>query len=538
MSVVENRAPDLRRRACGRAPPGSSEVLEQLTPSRPRSLTETTSASSSLWLAGRPGPEHGPLRGEIAADVVVVGGGIAGVTTALRLQREGVRVVLLEAVAIGSGVSGNTSAKVSALQGTTLSTIVSRHGTEAGEVYAAASASAVEDVAALAEEEKIDCGLDRRPAVTYAANPEELTAVADERDAASGAGLPVQWREDDAGQPYPVSGAIWLRDQIGLQPVDYVRGLARAFERTGGQIYESTRVLSVDAGSPCEVRTRHGVARAGQVVIATHYPILDRGLFFARLEAQRSYCIAAEIRGGSPTAMAINAGSPTRSIQFTGSTIIIGGEGHSAGAAGVSAERFQTLERFAAEHWDLTRPVARWSAQDPIPYDHLPMIGPLVPRSKTLWVATGWAKWGLTGGTFAARILTEAILGREHEWASSFTPSRLSLGSLTRVAQLGAKFSALMAADRVTPAEVSSADEVPIGEARVVRDGLGKSGAYRDETGKLHGVSLRCTHLGCLLRFNGAERSWDCPCHGSRFDVDGAVLEGPAVHPLTSRKLD
>ena len=279
-------------------------------------------------------------------------------------------------MAIGCGVSGNTSAKVSALQGTTLSTIVSRHGTEAGEVYAAASASAVQDVAALAEEEKVDCGLDRRPAVTYAANPEELRAVADERDAASGAGLPVEWREDDAGQPYPVSGAIWLRDQIGLQPVDYVRGLARAFERAGGQIYESTRVLSVDAGSPCEVRTGHGVVRAGQVVIATHYPILDRGLFFARLEVQRSYCIAAEIRGESPTAMAINAGSPTRSIQFTDTTIIIGGEGHSAGAAGVSAERFQTLERFAAERWDLTRPVARWSAQDPIPYDHLPMIGP------------------------------------------------------------------------------------------------------------------------------------------------------------------
>jgi len=176
--LVENRARDLSRRACGRTPPGSSEILQQLIPSRPRSLTETTSASSSLWLAGRPGPEHGPLHGEIAADVVVVGGGIAGVTTALRLQREGVRVVLLEAVAIGSGVTGNTSAKVSALQGTTLSTIVSRHGTEAGAVYAAASASAVEDVAALAEEEKVDCGLDRRPAVTYAANPEELKAVA------------------------------------------------------------------------------------------------------------------------------------------------------------------------------------------------------------------------------------------------------------------------------------------------------------------------------------------------------------------------
>jgi monoamine oxidase len=164
-----------------------------------------------LWLAGRAGAEHGPLRGEIAADVVVVAGGIAGVTTALRLQREGVNVVLLEAVAIGSGVTGNTSAKVSALQGTTVSTIVSRHGTEAGEVDAAASASAVENVAALAEEEKVDCGLERRPAVTYAANPGELKAVADERDAALGAGLPFEWRDDDAGKPYPVSGGSGCR---------------------------------------------------------------------------------------------------------------------------------------------------------------------------------------------------------------------------------------------------------------------------------------------------------------------------------------
>jgi Rieske Fe-S protein len=235
--------------------------------------------------------------------------------------------------------------------------------------------------------------------------------------------------------------------------------------------------------------------------------------------------------------MAISAGSGSRSIQFTHDTVIVGGEGHAAGASGISSDRFAPLEQFAAEHWPVLASAGRWSAQDPVPYDHLPMIGPYLPRSRRLWVATGWAKWGLTGGTFAARILTEAILGREHAWASTFTPSRLSLRSTPEIAELGAKFSALMAWDRITPAEVSTAAEVPVGEARVVRDGLGKSGAYRDEGGKLHGVSLRCTHLGCLLRFNGAERSWDCPCHGSRFDVDGAVLEGPAVHPLETREL-
>jgi nitrite reductase/ring-hydroxylating ferredoxin subunit len=230
--------------------------------------------------------------------------------------------------------------------------------------------------------------------------------------------------------------------------------------------------------------------------------------------------------------MAISAGKRTRSIQWLGDRLIVGGEGHAAGSSGVGAERFNALEAFAAETYGVTSTPFRWSAQDPIPYDHLPMIGPLLPRSRRLWVATGWQKWGLAAATFAARILTNAILGHEHEWASTFSPTRLSIRSTPQIGKLGAKFSTLIAWDRLTPAQASDLDDVPTGEARVVRHGPGKIGAYRDETGIVHAVSLRCTHLGCLLRFNGAERSWDCPCHGSRFDIDGNVLEGPAVHPL------
>jgi len=305
--------------------------------------TATTSSTESFWLAGRGGAMYGALRDGVTADVVVVGGGIAGVTTALRLQREGVRVVLLEAVAIGSGVTGNTSAKVSALQGTTLSAIASRHRSDVADVYAAATAAAVADVATLAAEEQIDCDLDRRPAVTYAASTGDLDALTDEFDAMTAAGLPIQWRDEDARQPYRVSGAIWLHDQIAFQPVEYVRGLTMAFVRDGGRIYDNSRVLSVKTGSPCEVRTPEGVVRAGQVVIATHYPILDRGLLFTRLEAQRSYCIAAAIRGPAPATMAISADSPTRSIQFTGDTVIVGGEGHAAGQANVGTERFRSF---------------------------------------------------------------------------------------------------------------------------------------------------------------------------------------------------
>lgn len=488
----------------------------------------------SLWLAD-PADVAYPALTPVDVDVAVIGGGIAGLTVALRLKREGVRVAVLEARQVGSGVTGCTSAKVTALQSTMLSTIRSRHGDETAAVYAAASAAGVDDVAALAAEEAIDCDLERRAAVTYAAGPDELEAVEQELEAARAAGLPVRWEDTDAGLPYPVSGAVWLDDQLQFHPVKYVRGLAAAVDGGGSHVFEDTRVEALDAGRPHTLRTRHGELRAEQVVVATHYPIFDRGLFFARLEAKRSYCIAARVDTPPPQTMAISAGSTSRSLRAAGDLVIVGGEGHSAGASGIEADHHAPLEAFAAEHWPGAKTVARWGAQDPVPYDRLPMIGPLVPHSTNLWVATGWQKWGLTGATFAARILTERVLGRDHEWGPRFSPTRLSLGSAPDVARLGAKFAAHMAADRVTPAEAGSPEEIPRGEARVLRDGLGKTGAYRDDDGVLHGVSLRCTHLGCLLRFNGAERSWDCPCHGSRFDVDGAVLEGPAVHPLESR---
>ncbi len=489
-------------------------------------------------MSGPVGPDHRALTGTQRADIVVVGGGIAGVTTALRLARAGAEVVVLEADRIASGVTGNTSAKLSALQGTLLSTINSRHGEEVARLYAQAGRTAVDDVADLVRDLRIECELDRRPAVTYAATEDELESVAGEFDAATRAGLPVSWSDTDAGLPYTVAGAVRLDDQIGLHPVRYVRGLAVAAIEAGAQIFEHSRVVEVHDGSPCRVRTEHGEVHADQVVIATHFPILDRGLFFARMKAQRSYCVAARLTGAPPSAMAISAGSPTRSIQFLEGTLVVGGEGHAAGAANVGPDRFDALQRFACEHWALDGFSWRWSAQDPVPYDHLPMIGPLVPRSRTLWVATGWAKWGLTGGTFAARILADEILGHHHEWSRCFSPTRLSLRSTPEVATLGTKFAALMVADRVTPAEVSDPSEIPPDSARIVRHGLGKIGVYRDAERQLHPVSLRCTHLGCLLRFNAAERSWDCPCHGSRFGIDGAVLEGPAVAPLSQPELD
>jgi glycine/D-amino acid oxidase-like deaminating enzyme/nitrite reductase/ring-hydroxylating ferredoxin subunit len=489
----------------------------------------------TLWLDAAPLTDYPPLSSDFTADVAVLGGGIAGLTAALLLKRQGARVALIEAERVGRGVTGNTTAKVSALQATAYSTIRQRHGDEAAAVYAAASVAGVERLATLADEEGIDCDLERRPAYTYAAQESERSAVEQEAAATAAAGLPV---EPGAAPelPYPTYGAVRLDRQLQIHPVRYAEGLADAVEGDGSRVFELTRALGVDEGRPCRVQTSRGTVEAGHVVVATHYPFLDRGLYFARLKAERSYCIAARLTSGAPVeGMSISAGGSTRSLRSYGDLLIVGGEGHPAGSGKAKPERFDVLEIFARRHWDVSAVTHRWSSQDPVSYDHLPVIGPYRPGSKRLWVTSGFMKWGLSSATFAAMLLADRIAGRDNSWAEVFAPSRVSLRSAHEVAQLGAKFAFDFVADRLRPPQALSAEAVPNGEARVLPDGLGRKGVYRDENGLLHAVSLRCTHLGCLLRFNSAERSWDCPCHGSRFDVDGGVLEGPAVEPLERR---
>jgi glycine/D-amino acid oxidase-like deaminating enzyme/nitrite reductase/ring-hydroxylating ferredoxin subunit len=487
----------------------------------------TTTERQSLWLA-EPGKTYPALNGTVTADVTVVGAGITGLTTALQLKRAGLRVAVVEADRVGHGASGNNTAKVSALQATVYSELIAQHGIATATSYAGANLAGVETVAEIVEREGIDCDLRRRPAVTYAIDESERSSVAAEFEAAGRAGLKVVQESPDL--PFPVYGAVRLDDQLSVHPVRYLRGLAAAVDGDGSRIFEQSRVRRVRAG---RVHTESGTVHAERVVIATHAPLLDRGGYFARLEAVRSYCVAARLRTGSPPeALAINAGDPVWSIASAGDLLILSGQGHPTGERGVDAGRYVALEAFAREHWDVAEIVHRWSAQDLYAYDGLPMIGPYLPGSRSLYVATGYRKWGLATATAAAELLTGTITGEDHPWASTFAPSRLSLRGVPRLARLNTKVAVDLVGDRLRPAEVSDPAAIPRGEARVLRDGLDRAGAYRDEDGVVHAVSLRCTHLGCLLRFNGAETSWDCPCHGSRFDVDGAVLEGPAVKPL------
>ncbi|WP_019876667.1 FAD-dependent oxidoreductase [Sporichthya polymorpha] len=495
----------------------------------------TVSATGSPWLADttRTAP---PASGAIACDVLVIGAGITGVTTALLLARAGLDVVICEAATAVSGTSGLNTAKVSALQGTIYTTLTRRHGADTAASYAAANLAGVATVAELAEQFAPDAGLSRRPAATVAGSVDDVPSIEQELQAARAAGLRVT-RADSVDAPLPCYGAVVLEDQLTLHPVRYVRGLLRAAQAAGARLFEDSRVAGLRGGDPYRARTEHAEITARHVVVAAHYPMFDRGLYFARLEAKRSYCVAGPLAGDTGQTLAITAGSPTRSWALVDGIAVLGGEGHAAGDRGVGPDRFEALEDDLRAWTDVRDVPYRWSAQDPVSADHLPMIGPYVPGSNSLWVATAYGKWGLSNGTVAAGILTDLVMGRQSPYGETFRPTRFNLRSAHSFARLQAKVGADIVGDRLRPGEVSSPDAVEPGTAAVVRSGHKQVGVYRDEAGAAHCVSLRCTHLGCLVRFNAAETSWDCPCHGSRFDVDGNVLEGPAVHPLARESL-
>ncbi|MBA3746772.1 MAG: FAD-dependent oxidoreductase [Solirubrobacterales bacterium] len=492
--------------------------------------------ADSLWLAAAAPTAYPALEDSLEFDVAVIGGGIAGISAAHALKREGARVAVLERGVVCGGATGFTTAKVSALQETKLSEIHRLHGADGAAAYAAASVAALARVDELVREEGIDCGWERADAFTYAAGADQIDAVEQEADVARAAGLDVQLTTA-VPLPFAVAQAVCLRDQGQMDPVRYVRALAAAVDGDGSRVFESTAVATVEEGSPCRVRMQDGATvSARDVIVATNYPLLDRGLFFARMEATRSYVLAARVRGTATGGMLITAGQPSRSLRShrdgKDTWLLVGGEGHLTGSDEAQPGRYAALERFAREHFDVIDIPYRWSTQDGMPTDKLPYIGPYTMASSHLFVAAGFQKWGMTSATIAAGVLADRIAGRQNPYAAVFDPNRATVRSAPEVAKAQLWVARHFVGDRLSPAQARSADDVPAGGARVVRSGLGKIGVYRDESGVAHGVSLRCTHLGCLLHFNAAERSWDCPCHGSRFDVDGAVLAGPAVDAL------
>ena len=493
---------------------------------------------TALWLDDTPSTSYPRLDGERTVDVAVIGGGITGLTTALLLARQGMSVCLLDQNRIGTGTTGHTTAKVTSQHHLTYGKLRMTHGKDGAATYAAAMEAAKERVAAFAAE-GIDCDLRRRPAYVYANRPSERSLLEAETRAAQEAGLPAAY-DTVVPLPFPTAGGMRFDDQIELHAYKYVSGLADRFVESGGEIFEHTRATHVDESNPCVVHTEAGQVRANQVVVATLMPFLDRGGFFARAYANRSYAITARVRGTLPDAMLISALAPTRSIRavpFQGDELLmVGGEGHHVGSSKAQPKRYDALAAFASEHWDVESFVHRWSAQDYSPDDGVPFIGRLNVLSHRIHIATGFKKWGMTAGTLAGMLISDAIAGRKNEWAPLFSSTRLKpIAGGPKFITENMRVGYRMVADRVLSPGRRKIEELGPGEGDIVSSKGQKVAGYRDDEGALHAVSTRCTHLGCQVAWNAAERSWDCPCHGSRFTPDGDILNGPATKPLPKR---
>lgn len=488
----------------------------------------------SLWVTGTHGRTWPPLPGPTEVDVAVVGAGITGLTTALLLADSGASVLVLEAGRVCSGVTGYTTAKVTSLHGLTYDRLRSQHGAETAAAYGQANQAAVELVAATVDRLGVECELERAPAYTYVEDPAQVDQIEAEVEAATQAGLPASFTTE-TDLPYPVAGAIRVDDQLHFDPRRYCLGLAEAVEAAGATVVERTRVLDVRQGSPCEVRTEHGDVRAARVVLATHLPFLDRGGFFARCHPERSYALAARLEGPVPLGMYLSADSPTRSVRPArgGTVVILGGEGHKVGQDPDTRRRYEALEGWSRDRFAVVAVDERWSAQDHVPADGLPFVGPLTPGNDRIFVGTGYKKWGMTNGTVAAMILSDRLRGEESRWASTFDPGRFKpRAELRDLVKENVNVAKRFIGDRVSSTRRPSADDLAAGEGGIVSIGGTKTAAFRDEDGTLHAVSPTCRHFGCEVAFNTAERTWDCPCHGSRYGLDGRVIEGPATKDL------
>lgn len=497
---------------------------------------------SSLWTrASELADQRPPLAGDHETEVVVVGGGAAGLSTALRLRERGVDVVVLERHRVGCGVTGGSTAKITALHGILASAIRRHHGSDAVARYVRANQDAVEEIEATVERYGIDCDLTTAAAVNYATTGDGLDLLSRDIAILKAAGVPAQFSDNASGLPFPVRGLVRLGGQAHLHPLRYCAGLAHAIGLEN--LYEATTVTDVEEDrTSCTVVTEHGSVRAQHAVIATLAPVVDPRFLAPRCLPHRSYALALRLDDGAtaPPDMYLGVEPPVRSLRPArlgdgAPGLVVAGEGHPVADESDARACLAALEAWAREHFPVAAVEHAWAAHDQIPSDHLPFVGRLGHHSRR-WVATGFQKWGLSTSVVAAAVIADGIVDDEpHPLAGLLDPTRLRSTLGIRLAGDVARVAARYVGDHVATVRAGAEHIAELGTADgvVVRSDAGLTAVHRDTDGALHAVSAVCTHERCLVRFNRAQQSWDCPCHGSRFSVDGEVLCGPAVANLS-----
>lgn len=492
-----------------------------------------TDERTSLWLDTSPdiSPAVTPPP---SVDVAVIGAGLAGLCTALLCAEDGASVAVFEAGSVGGRTTGHSTAKLTALHSATYSTLTRGKGADAAAHYAAANLEAVRAMGDTIERLGIDCALVEATAFVCAATTDGVATIEEEAEAALAAGLPIELVDGEQLE-VPALAAVALAGQAHLDPVQLCRGLAAEIRRLGGVVLEGVRVEGVDESDEgCTVTAGDITVRCGAAVITTHLPIVDPAFLSGRIRPERSYVVAGPSSTHAPEGMyiAIDAGWSVRPANTAdGPMVLVGGEGHAMTDHVDSARHFRSLEELALSTFGVEARY-RWSAFDYATTDGVPFIGRLAPRASRRYVATGFHKWGIAHSMVSARLISDLIAGRENPHLDTYDATRI-LPSISRdLVTNSLKVAQRYVGDRIC-ARRRPSDELPeAGHGIVVQRDGSTTAIARSSTGELHAVNAVCTHLGCIVGFNDGEQTWDCPCHGSRFALDGTVIDGPATAPL------
>ncbi len=510
---------------------------------KPPEHTEEPPQTLSVWMGTATIPLETPLTERITADVCIVGAGIAGMTTAYLLAREGKSVVVLDDGPIGGGMTGRTTAHLVNALDDRYFELERLHGEDSTRLAAQSHTAAIDKVEEIVNAEKINCEFERLDGYLFVPPRDSKKILDDELAAVHRAGLTdiekverVPWDSFDTG------AALRFPRQAQFHPLKYLAGLATAIKQKGGRIYTESHAKEIEGGKKARVETTGGgVITADAVVIATNTPVNDLIAIHTKQAPYQTYVIGARVPRRSVTrALYWDTPDPYHYIRIETvgkgaaayDVLIVGGEDHKTGQKDDAGKRFGALERWTRHRFPMVESIEyRWSGEVLEPNDGLAFIGRNPLDSKNVYIATGDSGNGMTHGTIAGMLLTDLIVGRKNDWESIYDPSRITLKALPEFVKENVNVAAQYT-DLVVGADVDSVDEIKRGAGAVISRGLHKVAVYRDPSGETHEMSAVCRHLGCIVNWNTLENSWDCPCHGSRYDAMGHVLQGPANSDL------